>query len=310
MAFFELIPACKEYLWGGTKLITEYNKNYSGDRLGETWELSCHPDGLSVIGSGTHKGQTLRDYIAEKGKDILGSRCGIYEEFPIMIKLIDAEDHLAIQVHPDNEYAFRHEGQYGKTEMWYILEADEEAFLYYGFKSAITKEEFRKRIADGTLLEVLNAVHVKKGDVFYIPAGTVHAIGKGIVTAEIQQSSNVTYRIFDFNRLDADGKPRQLHIGQALDVTNFSMPPEKYDFGGHLVRCPYFTADTVRGPYQGVCDAASFAHILIVEGSGTVSCCGESIRCRKGSSLFITANSGIFSIIGDMEALITRVGTM
>ena len=155
----------------------------------------------------------------------MGSTCQIFGNFPMMIKFNDAKQSLSIQVHPNNMDALEMEHEYGKTEMWYVLEAEPGAFLYYGFTKEISKEEFRSRIEDGTLLEVLNAVPVKKGDLFYIPAGTIHAIGKGLVIAEIQQNSNSTYRVFDFNRLGADGKPRPLHIDKAVEVTNLTPPP-------------------------------------------------------------------------------------
>ena len=167
---------------------------------------------------------TLAEYIAEQGKGILGTDCEKFEDFPILTKLIDAKDNLSIQVHPSNEYALEHEHQYGKTEMWYILDCEPGAFLYYGFDHAITKEEFERRIQDNTLTEVLNAAPVHKGDVFFNPSGTLHAICRGIVIAEIQQNSNVTYRVYDYGRVGADGKPRALHIRQALDVTQLTPP--------------------------------------------------------------------------------------
>lgn len=307
MAIFELIPACKDYIWGGAKLKTDYGKAYNGDRLAETWELSCHPDGLCRIANGSYAGKTLKEYIESEGKHVLGTDCEKYDYFPILIKLIDAKNNLSIQVHPDNDYALLHEGQYGKTEMWYVLEAGESAYLYHGFKHAISKEEFRQRIEAGTLLEVLNAVPVKKGDVCFIPSGTLHAICKDIVVAEIQQSSNVTYRIFDYNRLGADGKPRALHIEKAVDVTRCEPPRTDYDFGKHLACCDYFTVDAVDAPYTGVCDECSFVHVLVVEGEGMITNGNETQPIHKGSSLFLPAGSGSFTLDGSLHALITYV---
>jgi mannose-6-phosphate isomerase len=206
--------------------------------------------------------------------------------------------------------ALADEHQYGKTEMWYILEAGPDAFIYYGFKREIGKAEFLERIRNGTLLEVLNAVPVHRGDVFYIPAGTLHAICKDIVIAEIQQSSTVTYRVFDYDRIGADGKPRQLHIEQALKATQCRPPRSGYNFGGHLVRSPYFTVDTVDAPWQGDCDEESFTSILILDGEGRISCGEEEMDCRKGDSLFLSACSGLYCLEGNMKALITRVGTI
>ena len=310
MAILKLKPACKDYIWGGRRLIDEYNKPYEGERLAETWEMSCHPDGPSVIVNGEYAGKTLAEFVELQGKGCLGSNCQIFQDFPIMIKFIDAKDNLSIQVHPNNIYALEHEHQYGKTEVWYVLDAGENAFLYYGFKHEISKEEFAQRIADNTLLEVLNAVPVHKGDVFYIPAGTIHAICRDIVIAEIQQSSNVTYRVYDYGRVGADGKPRQLHVEQAVKVTKLAPPKDDYNFGGHLVRSPYFTVDQVDGGYAEDCDDESFTSVLVVDGAGTICCGDEKLEVAKGDSLFLPADSGKFALEGSVKALITRVGTI
>lgn len=207
MSILKLKPSCKDYLWGGHRLVEEYGKEYDGDVLAESWELSCHPDGPSVIVNGDHVGKTLQQYIEEEGKGVLGTHCGRFRDFPILIKFIDAKDNLSIQVHPDNRYALKNEGQYGKTEMWYVMDAGKDAFLYYGFKKEVSKEEFEKRIKENTLLEVLNAVPVQKGDVLFIESGTIHAIGKDILIVEIQQNSNVTYRVYDYGRGGNDFRP-------------------------------------------------------------------------------------------------------
>lgn len=177
MSVLKLKPACKDYLWGGHRLAEEYGIEYDGEILAESWELSCHPDGPSVIVNGPFAGLTLEEYIEKEGKQVLGNHCRRFRDFPILIKFIDAKQNLSIQVHPDNKYALKNEGQYGKTEMWYIMDAGEGAFLYYGFKKEISKEEFAKRIEEETLLEVLNAVPVHKGDVLFIESGTIHAAG-------------------------------------------------------------------------------------------------------------------------------------
>ena len=218
MSILKLAPACKDYLWGGTKLITDYGKRYDGARLAETWELSGHPDGPSVLTSGPDAGKTLAEYLAAH-PGALGEHGRKFAELPVLIKLIDAAKDLSIQVHPDDAYARAHEGQNGKTEMWYVLSAEPDAFLYCGFSRDISRDELKRRIADNTLPEVLRRVNVKAGDTVFIPAGTIHAICRGIVVAEVQQSSNVTYRVCDYGRLGPDGKPRALHIAQALDVT-------------------------------------------------------------------------------------------
>ncbi len=310
MEILKLKPACKDYIWGGTKLKTSYNKEFGGDRLAECWELSCHPDGPSVIANGEFKGRTLREYIGEKGKSVLGSNCLIFDDFPILIKFIDAKDNLSIQVHPNNIYALENENQYGKTEMWYVLEAGPGAFLYYGFKYGISKDEFRRRINEGTLTEVLNAVPVKKGDMFYIPAGTIHAIGKDIVIAEIQQSSNVTYRVYDYGRTDVNGCPRELHIDKAVEVTRLSPPEKEYDFGGHLARCLYFTVDLIEAPRSEFCDDESFTSILVTEGSGRLEGPECVLELQKGDSIFIPADSGEYALNGNITAIKTRIGTI
>lgn len=306
MAMFKLRPSCKDYLWGGSRLRTDYGIDSDLHPLAEAWVLSCHPDGPSTIVEGPDAGRTLADYIAEKGKGILGTDCEKFEDFPILTKLIDAKGNLSIQVHPSNEYALEHEHQYGKTEMWYILDCEPGAFLYYGFDHEISREEFERRIRDNTLLEVLNAAPVHKGDVFYIPAGTLHAICHGIVLAEIQQSSNVTYRIYDYGRVGADGKPRALHIPQALAVTR-CQPPAEQDFGGHMARCEYFTVDVMENDFTATAGPESFVSLLVVEGAGTVTCGGQTLAVQKGDSVFLTANSGPFAVKGTLRTLYTRV---
>lgn len=310
MPVLPLKPACKSYLWGGNRLKTEYYKEFDGDILAETWELSCHPDGPCTIANGVFAGRTLREYIAAEGKRVLGSNCQIFSDFPILIKFIDAQKDLSIQVHPNNMDAMEDEGQYGKTELWYILDAEPGSFLYYGFDHTISREEFRHRIANNTLTEVLNTVPVHRGDLYYIPAGTIHAICKGIVVAEIQQSSNVTYRVYDYGRIGTDGMPRPLHIDQAMEVTKLSPPRSNYNFGGHLARSAYFTVDELTAPTAFDCDDESFASLLIVDGEGTIENHDETVAAHKGDSLFIPADSGEVKLSGSLRALCTRVGTI
>lgn len=314
MALLKLRPSYKDYLWGGHRLVEKYNKEFDGDILAESWELSCHPDGPSYISNGSYAGKTLQEYIDQEGKKVLGSNCQKFEEFPILAKFIDAKDNLSIQVHPDNEYALKNEGQYGKTEMWYIMDCEEGAFLYYGLKKEVSKEEFEERIKTDTLLEVLNAVPVQKGDVLFIEAGTIHAIGKGIVIAEIQQNSNVTYRVYDFGRVGKDGKKRELHIDKAVEVTNRVPISRKNTCYPHVASCDYFTVDCLNmdgklmSSMKGSVNEVSFVSILIMEGEGTISCGEEEIPYRKGDSFFMSAESGEYEINGKCEALITTVG--
>ena len=306
MPILKLLPACKDYLWGGTRLINDYGKRYDGARLAETWELSCHPDGPSVLADGPDAGETLAAYLAAHPA-ALGERGRKFAEFPVLIKLIDAARDLSIQVHPDDTYARAHEGQNGKTEMWYVLSAAPDAFLYCGFARDISRDELARRIADNTLPEVLRRVNVRAGDTVFIPAGTIHAICRGIVVAEVQQSSNVTYRVCDYGRLGADGRPRALHIAQALDVTRRTAGVSVPDFGGHLARCGYFTVDLLAAPQTTVCSGESFLSLLLLDGEGEVCCGGETAAAKKGDSLFLPAGSGEVRLTGTLRALATRV---
>ena len=307
MAILKLKPECKDYIWGGEKLRTEFGIESGLKPLAEAWVLSCHKDGPSTIVNRPDAGLTLPQYIEKHGRGVLGGNCARFEDFPILTKFIDAKDNLSIQVHPSNEYALEHEGQYGKTEMWYVLEAEPDACLYYGFQRDISKEEYKARIENNTLTEVLNAAPVKKGDVFFIPAGTLHAICKGIVVAEIQQNSNVTYRVYDYARRGADGQLRQLHIDQALDVTECTPPRTDWDFGGHLVRCDYFTADVVQGSGEGACGEESFVCFLVTDGEGSLACGGEELPIRKGDSLLLPAGSGAWKLSGGATVLVSWI---
>lgn len=314
---FKLSPAFKDYIWGGTKLRSDFGKKCDLPKIAESWELSCHKDGNSTIVGGDFNGMTLAQFIDKNGKSVLGTNCEDFENFPILIKLIDAKDNLSVQVHPSNDYALKVEGEYGKTEMWYIVDCDEGASLLYGFKKEISKDEFAERILNNTLLEVTNSVPVKKGDVFFIEAGTLHAIGKGILIAEIQQNSNTTYRIYDYGRVGNDGKPRELHIEKAKDVTALG-PAKQYksseieSFDGFtkklLASCDYFTtyALDVSSKATLSADEKSFNSILVLEGEGTLSCEGE-IAFRKGDSIFIPAGAGSYIIKGSCKAILTKI---
>lgn len=310
MAILKLKPSCKEYIWGGRKLIEEFGKEFAGEKLAETWELSCHKNGPSMILNGEFAGKTLQEYVEENGKEVLGKNCEKFDNFPILIKFIDAKDNLSIQVHPDNAYALREEGQYGKTEMWYVVDAEPSAFLYYGFSRTVSKEEFAERIRSHTLLEVLNQVPVKKGDVFFIEAGTIHAIGKGILIAEIQQNSDVTYRVYDYGRVGADHKPRELHIEQAVAVTNTAPVTEKKEFGSHLGVCEYFTVDKldIQKEYCKRMTTDSFCSLLVLEGEGSLFSGEETAELKKGDSIFMNAADSEFRIVGHLQILMTAVG--
>lgn len=315
MSVLKLQPAFKDYIWGGRRLADEYNKKYDGDILAESWELSCHPDGLSRIVNGPYAGKTLQEYIDAEGKEVLGNNCRRFRDFPVLIKFIDAKQDLSVQVHPDNRFALKNEGQYGKTEMWYVVDAGPEAFLYYGFKEEISREEFAERIKNDTLLEVLNAVPVQKGDILFIEAGTIHAIGKDILIAEIQQNSNVTYRVYDYGRVGKDGKKRDLHIEKAIAVTNRVPILKGKNSYPHVADCDYFTVDKLNldgkmmSRMEGCVSEESFVSILILDGEGTVSCedDSEAVAYRKGDSLFLPAGSGRYVVEGRCDALVTTI---
>lgn len=315
MYILKLNPVFKDYLWGGTKLRDEYGFKSNLDKLAEGWMLSCHKDGENTIENGEFAGKTLTEVVNDN-PNFLGENGNKFEYFPILIKLIDAKNDLSIQVHPDNEYAMRVENEYGKTECWYILDCDEGAELIYGFNRPITSEEFKKKISDNSFLETVNKVKVKKGDLFFIEAGTLHAIGKGILLAEIQQNSNTTYRVYDYGRLGADGKPRALHVEKAIDVTNCTPPTRNTKPEGKLIqnigyssqlltKCDLFNVQKIdiTNTYTDTADEKSFVSILVTDGSGTI----DELEIKKGDSLFIPANYGRFSINGNAEIIITRV---
>ena len=263
------------------------------------------------MASGEFEGLGLNEYIAKNGGDAcIGSNAAGFDFFPILIKLIDAKDDLSIQVHPDDEYALRVEGEYGKTEMWYIVDCEEGAYLYYGVKEEISKEEFERRIKDNTLTEVLNKVPVKRGDVFFIPAGTIHAICSGILICEIQQNSNTTYRIYDYDRRDKDGNPRELHVAKAQDVSQLTPSPEqkKYD-NNVLADCKYFTVEKVdcEGEERIALSDDSFRSLVILSGDGSIEIGGECVEFTKGDSLFIPAQNSEATLKGDFEAVLSYV---
>lgn len=301
---------CKDYLWGGNRLREEYGKKSDADKIAESWELACHKDGSSILTTGADAGKDLREYLDEHGTGFLGTNCAGCTTVPVLIKLIDAKQDLSIQVHPDDSYAMRVEGEPGKTEMWYIVDAAPGAALYYGLNRTVSKEEFAKRIQEQTLTEILNRVEVKPGELYFIPSGTLHAIGAGILLAEIQQNSNTTYRVYDYGRRGADGKLRPLHIEKALDVTNLSpiapttqYPAQPIDGGSirKLESCRYFASDVVEvsGTVHFTAEAESFHHLLILAGGGTLKTSSGSYPVKKGDSVLLPARLGTYCVTGE-----------
>lgn len=317
MEIMKLIPSGKDYLWGGTRLKDEYGKKIDMTPLAESWECSVHPDGPSFVANGRYKGKTLKEVLDEHPEYIGRKSNG---EFPILAKLIDAKQDLSIQVHPDDEYALKYEGQNGKTEMWYIIDADEGASLIYGFKHKVTKEILERAIEKGELDKQLQKVEVHKGDLFFVPAGTVHGIGKGILLAEIQESSNVTYRVYDYDRVDKNGKKRELHFNKAVQVMDMGVAPDikqKRRLVKHypgcsrelLCRCKYFETERIqvtKGFSFSVMEN-SFQVLMCLDGYGQVEVDGDKpVRFSKGETVFLPAGIGRCLIIGDATLLKTR----
>ena len=308
----------KDYIWGGKRLIEEYGFESENDIAAEAWMLSCHKDGNSIVRNGEFAGLTLQQAVEIWGSKALGAKAADFTYFPILIKLIDAKDRLSVQVHPDDTYALANEGEYGKTEMWYVVDCEEDAKLIYGFNQNITQGEFLERINNNNLSPVCNYVPVKKGDVFFIEAGTMHAIGKGILIAEVQQNSNTTYRVSDYGRLGADGKPRQLHIKQAVEVTKTQTPTKPYGAVGdvtlypfgtvrELASCDYFNTELISlDGNVGIYDNESFISLLLLDGDVSLSYTGGMLRLKKGDSVFLPAGLKV-RLCGTAEILYTHM---
>ena len=313
-----LAPAFKDYLWGGQRLRKEFGKQTDMNPLAESWELSCHEAGLCVIENGPHAGQTLRDYLRENPEHLCAGAAADME-FPLLIKLIDAEQMLSVQVHPNDEYARRVENASGKTEMWYVVDAKPGAGIYYGFKEAVTRNEMAEAIRSKTLTSMLNWVEAKQGDVFFIPSGTIHAIGAGLLIAEVQQNSNITYRMWDYGRVGADGRPRELHIEKGLDVTvreyrgpTLPYEPDREVPGGtvrHLVKCERFCVDASHlcGLIEETVREESFMSLLCLEGEGALLWGENAMPVKKGQSLFLPAGLGPVKLAGMMQVLKTTL---
>jgi len=326
---FLLKPTGKDYLWGGNRLNDDFSKNIPIEPLAETWECSTHPDGTSIVNSGTYQGMLLTDLLHQH-PEFLGthprsvlSACHLRDdELPILIKLIDAKQDLSIQVHPDDTYAYQKEnGQLGKTEMWYVLDATKDASLIYGLQHDTDKETIRKAIETGTLEKYLQKVHIEKDDVFFIEAGTIHAINAGALIAEIQESSNLTYRLYDYDRMDKHGNKRPLHVEKGLDVANLKASSEpiqpmrvlKYTRGcanEFLFRCKYFqverlliNTERIREMLTIGTDEVSFMTLLCVDGCGMIQFKNYSLPFFKGDCIFVPANSVELKIHGTAQFL-------
>jgi len=316
-----LAPAFKDYLWGGTRLRDRYHKQCDYDQVAESWELSAHPDGSSVVASGRHRGLPFGKYLKTVGPEALGWKCAPLTAFPLLIKFIDARENLSVQVHPHDDYALEHEDEYGKNEMWYVIDAEPGAGLYLGFSRDTTKEEVRRRIEDGTIEEILNFCPTHPGDIFFIPAGTVHAIGAGNLICEIQQSSNATYRLYDYGRKDKFGNPRDLHLDKALDVLAFTkyqpadLTVEKVTGDETHIQCKYFETTVLKVGQNSIKGTAfsvpasedSFRAVTCIDGEGTLTVGGERLEVRAGDSFFIPAGNRTIELSGEMTVALTSV---
>ncbi len=308
-------PVFKQYIWGGSALKEKYNKNIPDNFAAESWEISCHKDGMSLVAEGEYAGRTLEEVIMSDKENMVGDVN--MEQFPLLVKILDANDNLSVQVHPDDEYAAANEnGSLGKTEMWYVIDAKPGAKLVYGLKDGVTKEQFASAIEDGTLEELLNYVEVKPGAAFFIPAKTLHAIGKGLLIAEIQQSSNTTYRVYDYNRIDANGNKRELHTAKALDVTSLDdvegservvpVPyPTENGQAGVISLCEFFAVVRYKldGKTHIVLPCKRFEMLVCTQGSAKLVYEGGVMNIEAGDSIFVPAALGSYTLDGECDIL-------
>ena len=319
MEMFKLIPTVADYIWGGTRLIDEYGIKTDKNPAAEAWVLSCHKAGPSTVEAGDLAGKTLQE-IYESNKEICGTNGNKFEFFPILIKLIDAKNNLSIQVHPDDELAAERHNSYGKTEMWYIASCREGASIYIGFKNPnITREEYLSAVNEDRLPEIMNRVEVKAGDVYFIPAGTIHALGSGVNVLEIQQTSDITYRIYDWDRVDAEGKGRELHTALAVDAIDFEADAEllhrRYELtsGGEakVIESPYFTMvmhDIAGAKELDRAMLDSFVIYIAIKGDMNIIAEGVSETLKEGEVVLIPAEMGDIRIEGTGRVMEVYIG--
>lgn len=309
----QFTPILKERIWGGEKLKTVLGKSIESSTTGESWELSTVEGDVSVVANGELKGRSLMQIIDESPNEILGT--AVYKkfgkQFPLLFKYLDAREDLSIQVHPNDALAKERHNSFGKTEMWYIMQADDDARIIVGFKEKSNANEYVENLKNKTLLSILDDVKVKSGDVFFLETGTVHAIGAGLVVAEIQQTSDITYRIYDFDRVDAQGNGRELHIDQALDAINYEKVDTYKEYtkevnqSNVVVDCPYFTTNFV--PLDGEVSikksSETFTVYMCVEGSFELVYNGEKYHYKKGDTVLIPAAIDAFVLNGKASIL-------
>ena len=301
MKFYPLTftPILKDRIWGGTKLKTYLNKPIVSETTGESWEISTVPGDISVVATGVLKGKNINEIIDLYPEEILGksviSRFG--KQFPLLFKFIDAKEDLSIQLHPNDALAKERHNSFGKTEMWYVMQADESARLVVGFRKDSNQQEYLAHLENKNLIVLLNEYPVSKGDVFFLETGTIHAIGAGVVVAEIQQTSDVTYRIYDWDRLDANGNGRELHTELALDAINYQTTPSKIDYkeevnkSAVVVDCPYFVTNIIalQETFIWKRTKQAFTVFMCTNGQFEMIVNGEILRYRMGDTILIPA---------------------
>ncbi|CAA9202248.1 Mannose-6-phosphate isomerase ManA [Flavobacterium bizetiae] len=306
-------PILKDRIWGGEKLKTILNKPIVSKITGESWELSTVEGDVSVVSNGVLKGKSLMELIDEMPNEILGTK--VYErfgkQFPLLFKYLDAREDLSIQVHPNDKLAKERHNSFGKTEMWYVTQADADARIIVGFKEDSSKEEYLKHLNDKTLVSILDDVKAKAGDVFFLETGTVHAIGAGLVVAEIQQTSDITYRLYDFDRKDAQGNTRELHVDLALDAINYNKvdTQKKYETKANtsnvVVDCPYFTTNFI--PLESKVEVSksgeTFTVYMCIEGSFEIEYNGFKQSYIKGDTVLVPAEINAFILSGKASIL-------
>lgn len=313
----KLIPVTKTAIWGGKSIPQKFGIGEVGSSVAEAWMLTLRPDGVNIISNGEYAGMTLEEYASKCGHENVYSG----KEFPLLVKIIDAADRLSVQVHPDDEYAHSHGLDAGKTEMWYVLDAEPGATLVSGIAEGITGEQIAKYAEEGVCEKYLNFVPVKKGDCFFIPAGLVHAIGGGILIAEIQQNSNTTYRLYDYERRDKDGNKRELHIKSASETvkTEFDLSGVKVGevISGSdgvtvtvLSECSLFSAvkyEIASGKSVGL-SGGEMAHVMCTSGGGEIICDGESYAIGVGDSYLLPKKLGACTVStdGGIEVIVSK----
>src|SRR5690554_1093650 len=306
-------PILKERIWGGNKLKHLFGKELESEQTGESWELSTLEENISIIASGLYQNRPITDLIDEFPIEVLGHK--VYHQFgtkfPLLFKFLDLSEDLSIQVHPNDEIAQKRHNSFGKTEMWYIIQADNNARNIIGFKEKSSPEEYLEKLKNKTLLNILKEEKVQKGDVFFLETGTVHAIGSGIVLAEIQQTSDITYRIYDWDRTDNNGKPRELHLDMALDVINYNPTQTRKEYSktenqeNIIVENKYFSVNFIplNGKIKMLKNQDSFRVYMCTEGNFSVFCKNEKYDFQKGDTILFPAVLNEFTLEGEAELL-------